>query len=93
MTPRAVLAVQLQEAARIAKRRERAAEKAQAVRDEEREEVEKAKRRARHSAKIARTATALRKSRGRPDEQATPKTSMLPLEHKWDGQPAMVMKA
>ncbi len=57
VTYRAVQAVKRQEAARIAKRRERAAERAQAVRDAKREAVEQEKRRQREAdAKAKRAA-------------------------------------
>jgi hypothetical protein len=88
VTYRAVQAVKRQEAARIAKRRERAAEKAQAVRDAKREEAEQVKRRARDAAREARTAAARREAKRRLNEEASSKALSVPLESAWDGASA-----
>ncbi len=89
VTYRAVQAVKRQEAARIAKRRERVAEKAQAVRDGKGEAAERVKRKARDAAMIERKAAARRrKAQGKPSEEASPATLPLPLESSWDGASA-----
>jgi hypothetical protein len=88
VTYRAVQAVKRQEAARIAKRRERAAEKAQAVRDAKREGAEQEKRRARDAAKKARTAAARREAKGRLNGEASSSALSVLSESAWDGASA-----